>query len=114
MEYPGYGVYNSKEPSEKLIFEDALCLYEFFTKKVGFKPENIILIGRSLGSGPATYLANQVKIKCLVLISPYKSIKSVAKDFYPFWGNFIKERFNNIEKIKSIHQPIIIVHGLKV
>ena len=114
IEYPGYGVYKKETSSEKTICEDALLLYDYMTSKVGFHPDNIILVGRSMGSGPSTYLATQRKVKLLALVSAYKSIKSVAKDHYPFWGSFIKERFNNLERIKQMNQPLFLVHGLQV
>lgn len=43
-------------------------------------PNNIIIIGRSIGSGPATYLASKKKIACLALISPFTSIRDLIKD----------------------------------
>ena len=113
LEYPGYGLYTDSSPSEKLICEDSALLYEFFTKKVGFKAENIIIIGRSMGSGPAVFLTSQYKVKCLALISPFKSIKSVAKEVSAF-GFLLSERFNNLKRIKSINQPVFILHGEKV
>ena len=114
LEYPSYGVYKEASPDEKIICLDALLLYNFLTQTIGFKPENVIVIGRSMGSGPAVYLASQQKVKLLALISPYKSVKSVARDHYSFWGLFVKERFSNIERIKKIHQPVFFLHGLKV
>lgn len=114
MEYPSYGVYQGPSPDEELICKDALLLHTFLTESLGFKPENVILVGRSMGSGPATFLASERKIKLLILISPFKSIKSVAKDHFPFWGFLVKDRFNNLERIKRVRHPLFILHGLKV
>lgn len=36
VEYPGYGVYRTKEPTEQLIFDDALRVYDFITSEYGF------------------------------------------------------------------------------
>ena len=113
IEYPGYGLYKDAEPTEQLICENAVLLYDFFVKKVGFKPDNIILIGRSMGSGPSVFLASEFKIKCLALISPFKSIQSVAKE-HSFFGFLLSERFNNLERIKKIDQPVFILHGKNV
>jgi abhydrolase domain-containing protein 17 len=44
----------------------------FFFKKI------IIFLGRSIGSGPATYLASKYKIRSLVLVSPFTSIRAVV------------------------------------
>jgi len=40
----------------------------------------IHIIGRSIGGGPATYLASVSNIACLVLVSPFTSIRGVVKD----------------------------------
>jgi abhydrolase domain-containing protein 17 len=58
IEYPGYGIYRTKEPSEKAIYEDALRVYDFITEEYGFNQKDIIIFGRSIGSGPATYVAS--------------------------------------------------------
>lgn len=58
VEYPGYGIYWTKEPSEKQIFDDALWVYDFITTEYGFGEKDIIIFGRSIGSGPATWVAS--------------------------------------------------------
>lgn len=112
-EYPMYGVYRTEPPSEETIYADSLAIYTFATAFMKFEPEDIILIGRSLGSGPATYLASQRKVKALVLFSPYKSIRSVAVDHVPVVGWLIQERFNNLSNIKNVASPCFILHGQK-
>lgn len=114
MEYPSYGVYKGPSPNEDLICSDALLMFTFLTETLGFKPENVIVVGRSMGSGPATFLASERKIKSLILISPFKSIKTVAKDHFPFWSFLVRERFDNLERIKRVRHPVFILHGQKV
>lgn len=114
MEYPGYGVYTWEKPNEDTICEDALEIYNFVTNGMGFRPENIILVGRSMGSGPASFLATEKTIKLVILISPYKSIKTVAKDHFPILGFLVKERFQNIKRIQKLKQPLFILHGQAV
>lgn len=113
-EYPGYGVYRGQVPDEKTISEDALLIYDFATNELGFKKENIIVVGRSMGSGPACLVASERRVKMLVLVSAYKSIKAVAKDHFPFFGIFVKERFENIKRMKAINQPVFLLHGEQV
>lgn len=57
VEYPGYGVYKNLSPNEERICSDALYVYDFLVEKMKFKPKNIMVFGRSLGSVPATYLS---------------------------------------------------------
>ena len=79
VEYPGYGLYKTSKPDEEKMKIDAEAVYEFLTKHIGIKESNIILFGRSMGSGPATYLASQKKPAALLLMSAYTSIKDVAR-----------------------------------
>mmetsp|Transcript_46796 Transcript_46796/g.61922 ORF Transcript_46796/g.61922 Transcript_46796/m.61922 type:complete len:107 (-) Transcript_46796:556-876(-) len=79
VEYPGYGIYEDAEgPSEAKIFNDADLVYTFVQSMSTLKQKDIILLGRSLGSGPATYIAANHEPGGLILMSPYTSIKSVA------------------------------------
>ena len=60
VEYPGFGVYTyaKEDASEKSIYEDAHYIMEFITKIAKVDISNIIIIGRSIGSGPATEMAS--------------------------------------------------------
>jgi hypothetical protein len=66
--------YISRIADEKVIKEDALVIYDYLTTVVGLQEENIILFGRSMGSGPSSYLAAVRKTFSLVLMSAYTSI----------------------------------------
>ena len=68
-------------------------------------------MGRSLGSGPASYLASKNKVAGLVLISAFTSINDVAVEHYGIFGNLIKDRFNNLDSIKKVKSPTLIIHG---
>lgn len=82
-------------------------------------PEDILVFGRSLGTGSAVELAsNQKECGALFLMSPYTSIRNVAAGL-PVIGslnritpdfNFL-DMFNNIQKIPQVQCPIMIIHG---
>lgn len=78
MEYPGYSIYAGKSNSE-VIRNDAEWVYKYMVNKVGFKEENVIVIGRSIGTGIALELLQKQKPGALALISPFMSIKSLAR-----------------------------------
>ena len=81
--YRGYA-YSTGKPSEKALFADALTEYDYLIKNLWITPEKIIVMGRSLGTGVATYLASQRKVEGAILITPYASVESVAKESYSF------------------------------
>ncbi len=97
--------------SEKNINSDGKFLYDQIVKQ--FHSENIVLYGRSLGSGPAMELANHVKAKCLILETPYTSIGAMAGANFPFLPikQLLKYKFNNIKKIKGLSMPVYIFSG---
>jgi pimeloyl-ACP methyl ester carboxylesterase len=114
MEYPTYGVYKGRELSEGAIRQDGEHLYEFVTKQMGLSSDQIIIFGRSMGSGAASSLASSQKVGGLILFSAYKSVKEAAKSLVGgFLAAFVKERFRNIDAIEKVTCPVQFIHGQK-
>jgi len=83
-EYPGYGIF-SGEPSEKSVNEVCKTLYRFITERKGFNwpSSNLIVCGRSIGSGPACFLASEPqKRKKKLLHRDYEKRNSLILPFY--------------------------------
>ena len=112
MEYPGYGIYRGKATPENLE-EDSSYVYKFVTKILQIKPSDIIIFGRSIGSGPATYLASTKQVGSLLLMSAYTSIRNVVRDYIGPFGSLIGERFPNYERIKHVKCPVLFIHGYR-
>ena len=106
-DYPGYGT-SEGSPSESSLFAAADATYAYL-KSLNIKDSQIIIWGRSIGSGPATYLAWKYPVAGLFLESPFKSAFTVATHIpiLPF------DKFNNIAKIKSIDCPLLVMQGTK-
>lgn len=114
MEYPTYGVYKDRELSEESIRVDGLHVYEFITSQIGINHNQIIVFGRSMGSGSACALASSKPIAGLILFSAYKSVKEAAKSLVGgFLAAFVKERFKNLDAIKKVKCPVLFIHGRK-
>lgn len=118
IEYPNYGIYKTNQSSNAdNIINDANIIFQFITEVENIKEQNILLLGRCIGSGPATYLATKHNVMALILLSPFKSIKEAVKTMFPklnmgyFLKNFVKERFNNYEIISRVVSPILFIHG---
>ena len=58
VEYPGYGLYKTLKPDEQKMKEDCEAVYDYLTQVVGVRETDIILWGRSMGSGPVSYLSS--------------------------------------------------------
>ena len=104
--YRGYGG-SSGEPTEKALFDDALSIYD----KVLEKHKSVQIIGRSLGSGVACYVAAQRKVDKLSLITPYDSIKNVAQSAYPIFPVkwLLKDTYDSIGYSSDIQSQILIM-----
>jgi hypothetical protein len=111
VEYRGYGLSEGK-PSEAGIYIDARAALAFLVKQRGITPDNIILLGRSLGSAPAIDLALDHDFAGLILVTPLSSGKDVAKNSgMGYLIPFIGDPFNNKDKIAELTIPILIIHG---
>ena len=64
------------------------------------KENNIIIMGKSLGTGPATHLAAHRNPRALILVTPFLSIRECVMDIIGgFCKYIIADKFKNIEKI---------------
>lgn len=116
-DYQGYG-YNGTigDCSENACYEDIYCIYQFLIEHRGISSEQIILYGRSIGSGPSIHLAAELcKSKSkrplggVILQSGFKSVVSVLSPSLT-WVPFM-DIFTNSTKISDIKVPIFIIHG---
>lgn len=110
-EFPGYGIY-SGYPTEGQIFNDSLTVFDYMVENMGISKNNIIILGRSLGTSIATHLASKRNCTGLVLISPLLSIRYMIKDMLGrFISYAIKDKFKSSEMIQDVKCPILIIHG---
>ncbi|MDE3254292.1 MAG: alpha/beta fold hydrolase, partial [Bacteroidota bacterium] len=75
-DYPGFGKSTGKV-SESILFEESLQVYKL--ARIQYQPGQIILYGKSLGSGIAAQLASVRDCKRLILETPYYSLTSLAR-----------------------------------
>jgi fermentation-respiration switch protein FrsA (DUF1100 family) len=106
VNYRGYGG-STGSPSEAGLFQDAVAVFD----AVRAKHANISVIGRSLGSGVAVYLASVKDVKKLVLITPYDSVENVAKKQFPIFpiSFLLRDKFTSSARAKDVKAPVLIV-----
>lgn len=114
-EYEGYGGNTATTSSEQGCYDDIDAAFVYLTSKMSVPPENIVLYGRSLGSGPSLYLAERlskqgVRIGGIILQCPFMSIFRVA---FPFRFTLPYDMFPNIERIPNVRCPILVIHGTR-
>lgn len=106
VNYRGYGGSEGK-PSEAALYEDALMVYDHLKDDY----EAISIIGRSLGSGVATYVASRRDVERLALISPYDSIVNVAREAYPIFpvSLLLRDKYNSAARAHLISAPTLMI-----
>ncbi|MEM8898126.1 MAG: alpha/beta hydrolase [Bacteroidota bacterium] len=80
VDYPGFGKSVGK-PSEQGLYRAAELAYSWAESR--YEKEEIILYGRSMGSGPASYLATHHEAKSLMLETPFYSINDITHKRFP-------------------------------
>lgn len=110
MDYRTYGKSKGKL-SEQGFYDDASYCYSYLLQQ--YNEDDIILYGRSLGTGIATYLASKNEPKQLILETPYYSILDVAKHRFPIFPvkGLLKYEFPSNTFITSVKCPITMFHG---
>ena len=106
VDYPGYGLSDEK-PDEDGCYRNVHRLYDWLVESRGFLPENIAVIGFSIGTGPAVELAASKKVGALILEAAYLSAPRIMTG----WRVLLIDPFPNIERIDRIHCPLLAIHG---
>lgn len=110
MDYRTYGK-STGTLSEQALYSDAQLFYDF--GKEHYAENEIILYGRSLGTGMATQLAAENRPSLLLLESPYYSLLDIGERRFPWlpvsW--FMKYPFRSYEAVQGVQCPVRIFHG---
>ncbi len=108
LNYRGYGE-STGEPTEKGIFSDALLLFD----TVQDKHQKISVIGRSLGSGVAVYLASRRPLNKIALITPFDSIKSLGQSKFIIFPIFLllKDKYDSLSRVRQIQAKTLALIG---
>lgn len=109
IEYPGYG-FSPGSPSEDGLYAAADAGLKWLrTQSSG----QVVLMGRSLGTGVASEMARRGHGERLVLVAAFTSIPDVAARSFPLlpvrW--LVRDRFDTLSKAPSIQLPVLLVHG---
>jgi uncharacterized protein len=116
VDYRGYGSSSPGTPNETRVYEDARAALAYLITQRQVRVNNVIFMGRSIGTGPATQLAvEHPDAGGLILESPFTSVSEAAKATwylraFPL-SLFVHNRFDNLSKIGSVHVPVFITVG---
>ena len=106
LHYRGYGG-STGSPTEQANHADAAALF----KTVHMQHPEVVIIGRSLGTGVAIRLASESAAARLILVTPYDSIAEIAATEYPYvpvrW--LLLDRYDSGSYAPGIRIPTTII-----
>jgi uncharacterized protein len=111
-DYGGYGK-SDGAPSEQRCFADIRAAWDFVTQERGVAPERVVLFGRSLGTGPTSWLATQVQPAAVIVESPFLSVWKMAQETVPFLPMRLltRDKFDNARRVGEITAPLLVIHS---
>jgi len=106
--YRGYDG-NAGSPTEADLYADALVEYD----QVRGKHAAVALVGRSLGTGVATYVASQRPVERIVLVTPYDSLQKVAQAKFPWLpiGLLLEDKYESWRRAPGLAMPVTLLVG---
>ena len=110
QDYPGYGK-STGARSEEILYKQAELIYALVAAK--FSKDDIVIYGKSLGTGIAAYLASVKDCKQLILETPYYSIPDLFAYYAPIFPSKLMSKYSlpTYQYLQKIKVPITIFHG---
>lgn len=97
-------------PTAEDVNQTALETYLYLCQCYG--SENIILVGKSIGTGPTAWLSRRYSNQLTVLVSPYVSLRLLLHETYvPGLGEIIPDSWDNLEELRHTVSSLLIIHG---
>jgi pimeloyl-ACP methyl ester carboxylesterase len=110
FDYRSYGKSGGELECEEQFYRDAQIVYESIRAR--FDEEKIIIIGFSVGTAAAAYLAEKNNPRMLILQAPYYSMIRMKDVNYNFVPDFIlKYEFETYKYLRNVGCPVFIFHG---
>jgi pimeloyl-ACP methyl ester carboxylesterase len=106
VHYRGYGA-STGAPTEAALHADAAAVFD----RVHAAHPEVLVMGRSLGSGVAVRLASRKPVEALVLVTPYDSLREIAARQFPAFPVrwLIKDSFDSVDHAPAVSAPTLLL-----
>jgi len=109
-DYRGYGKSSGRVESEGQLHADVAAVWKDVAER--YRGKRVVVYGRSLGTGLAAALAAEIGPDLTILVSPYSSMRDLARLHYPWVPGFVlRYPLRTDLSIARIRSPILLVHG---
>lgn len=111
IDYRGFGL-SEGTITEKGMYLDVDTGFQYLINNKGFSEQNIAVLGRSIGSVAALYLAEKYQPGAVFLVSPLASATHMASEMgFDYLKWFAYGSLNNIDRASRVKSPVLIIHG---
>jgi len=106
--YRGYGA-SSGSPSQANLFADAVAIFDH----VRARHTSVAVIGRSLGTGVAVYLASRRPVTRVALVTPYDSVARVGQDEFPLFpvALLLHDKYDSMRYAGAVRCPVLLIEA---
>lgn len=111
-DYRGYGRSEGKS-HESNVVSDARTAQLWLADRANIDPDEVVLIGRSLGGAVSVALAAEHAVAGLVLDRTFSCLLDTAAHNIPWFPVrcFMSNRFSSAKNIRKYHGPLLQSHG---
>lgn len=111
FDYRGYGR-STGSASEEGTYKDVDAVWAGLLN-AGYQPENIVLLGRSLGGAVAAHLATHARPAAVIIESTFSSVSALASELYPRLYRVLgsRTRYDTANKVAHFQSPLLLVHS---
>ncbi len=106
--YRGYAP-STGEPSAEALLADSVLVFDRLQEARA--SQRVVAVGFSIGAGAAAYLARHRPVAGLVLVTPFDSLKDLARDLY-WWapvGPLLRHRMPSIDFVRGSAVPTALI-----
>ncbi len=106
--YRGYAP-STGTPSARAILNDALEIHDDVVDRLA--PDGIVIVGLSLGAGPAAHVARSRTSKGLVLVTPFDTLAALAREHYPWLpvGLLLQHHIDVAADLRAVTEPVALI-----
>jgi uncharacterized protein len=110
LEYRGYGKSTGAIDGEDQFLQDTQAAYDYLRRS--YRDDQIVVYGRSMGTGPAVYLASTNAPRTLILEAPYVSLEDLVAQKAPFLPLFLlRYPMHSDQRIGAVRCAVYLFHG---
>lgn len=113
LDYRGYGKSAGSISSQEQLLSDAEAAYQQLIAK--YAESRVVLVGYSLGTGPAAWLATRHRPRLLLLHAPYYSMADLVSRLVVVWPLLpdwlLRYPLPTNEFVQQAQAPVVLFHG---